>query len=93
MTTTTASSPARAVWAERHPRPDTPALIRAGGEVLTPRQLACEVAQRTERGRKHLAIFRHFAAVEPDIGEEGFIAMFEATDEERGAGTVELRGC
>ena len=38
-------------WAEHHPAPDDPVLSFVGAGVLTPRQLASEVAERTANGR------------------------------------------
>ena len=65
-------------WAERHPCPDEPVLSLAGGRSFTPSELAREVVERTAFGKKQLAVLRHFAQTENDIGAEGLIRMFEA---------------
>jgi len=66
------------LWAERHPDPDAPVLSTADGRTFTPKDLAREVAERTEFGKKQLEVLRHFAEVEKDVGYEGLVKMFES---------------
>lgn len=52
-------------WAEEHPQRDEPVLLSADGRCYTPRQLAREVAERTEIGRIELDALRAIAIPAP----------------------------
>lgn len=62
-------------WADKHPYPDDPVLPIADGKTFTPRELAREVQDRTEVGKKQLEVLRRFAEAEKDIGLEGVVKM------------------
>jgi hypothetical protein len=52
-------------WAERHPNPDAPLLAFAGSTVLTPKQLASEVKERSEDGKAFLRMVQFGLEVMP----------------------------
>jgi hypothetical protein len=66
-------------WAERHPAPDDPVLSFAGSKVLSPKQLAVEVASNTPDGEVFLRVVRFGLEVMPF---EEIISRFERVGRE-----------
>jgi len=72
-------------WAERHPKPDEPTLMSSIG-TFSPRQLAHEVARRSQTGRFFVKMIMNSAS---EIPLPQLLRAFEGTPVTTGSGPAD----
>lgn len=63
------------LWAGSHPEPDTPTFGFAGNDLLSPKELAIAVAERTADGERYFHAVRYVLEI---MSLEDFVSVFEA---------------